>query len=79
MRITAAAARVAPVQAAIRFWYNPRTVVEKVLRTRHLRAGTLAVSAASASLASAKEGEQKTILQVYVSSISAMSFCWAKS
>src|SRR5208283_487708 len=56
----------APVQAAIRLWFNPGLSSKKFYGP-----GVFA-------LAMAKETEQKTILQVYVSSISAHEFLLGK-
>lgn len=73
-------ARPAPtgVQTAIRFWYNPS------LSSRKFYAPGIFVMALSmfppmlATLAMAREGELKTILQVYVSNISAHEFVFGK-
>lgn len=67
-----------PVQAAMRMWYNPG------LSSRKFYGPGIFVLALSmfppllAALAMAKEGEQQTILQVYVSSISAHEFLLGK-
>jgi drug efflux transport system permease protein len=67
-----------PVEAQIRLWYNPG------LSSRKYSGPGVFVLAISmfppllASLAMAKEGENKTILQVYVSSISAHEFLLGK-
>ncbi|HEX4769321.1 MAG TPA: ABC transporter permease [Bryobacteraceae bacterium] len=67
-----------PVEAQIRLWYNPG------LSSRKYSGPGVFVLAVSmfppllASLAMAKEGENKTILQVYVSSISAHEFLLGK-
>jgi ABC-2 type transport system permease protein len=71
-------ARVAPVQAAIRFWYNPGRSSKKFYGPGIFVLGLSLFPPLLASLASAKEGEQKTILQVYVSSISAHEFLLGK-
>ena len=66
------------VQTAIRFWYNPG------LSSRKFYGPGIMVMALSmfppllATLAMAREGERKTILQVYVSSISAHEFLLGK-
>jgi ABC-2 type transport system permease protein len=66
------------VQTAIRFWYNPS------LSSRMFYGPGIFVMAISmfppllASLAMAREGERKTILQVYVSNISAHEFLLGK-
>ena len=71
-------ASVAPVQAAIRFWYNPGRSSKKFYGPGIFVLGLSLFPPLLASLASAKEGEQKTILQVYVSSISAHEFLLGK-
>jgi ABC-2 type transport system permease protein len=66
------------VQTAIRFWYNPS------LSSRKFYGPGIAVMALSmfppllATLAMAREGERKTILQVYVSSITAHEYLLGK-
>src|SRR3954462_5607490 len=66
------------VQAAIRFWYNPS------LSSKRFYGPGIFVMALSmfppllATLAMAREGERKTILQVYVSNISAFEFLAGK-
>jgi ABC-2 type transport system permease protein len=66
------------VQAAIRFWYNPS------LSSKQFYGPGIFVMALSmfppllATLAMAREGERKTILQVYVSNISAHEFLLGK-
>ena len=66
------------VGAQIQALVQPRTRIEKVLWSRDVRARDLDVPALLAALAMSKEGEQKTILQVYVSSISAHEFLLGK-
>jgi ABC-2 type transport system permease protein len=67
-----------PVQTAIRFWYNPS------LSSRQFYGPGVAVMSLSmfppllATLAMAREGERKTILQVFVSNISAFEFLLGK-
>ena len=68
----------APVQAAIRFWYNPGRSSKKFYGPGIFVLGLSLFPPLLAALASAKEGEQKTILQVYVSSISAHEFLLGK-
>jgi ABC-2 type transport system permease protein len=70
--------RVAPVQAAIRFWYNPGRSSKKFYGPGIFVLALSLFPPLLATLASAKEGEQKTILQVYVSSISAHEFLLGK-
>jgi ABC-2 type transport system permease protein len=67
-----------PVQTAIRFWYNPGRSSPKFLAPAIFVLGLSMFPPLLASLAMAKEGEQKTILQVYVSSISAHEFLLGK-
>src|SRR3984885_11049640 len=67
-------AQAAPVQAAIRFWYNPGRSSKKFYGPGIFVLGLSLFPPLLATLATAKEGEQKTILQVYVSSISAHEF-----
>src|ERR1700733_8002391 len=71
-------AAVAPGQAAIRFWYNPGRSSKKFYGPGIFVLGLSLFPPLLASLASAKEGEKKTILQVYVSSISAPEFLLGK-
>jgi ABC-2 type transport system permease protein len=67
-----------PVQTAIRFWYNPGRSSQKFLAPAIFVLGLSMFPPLLASLAMAKEAEQKTILQVYVSSISAHEFLLGK-
>jgi ABC-2 type transport system permease protein len=66
------------VRAAVRFWYNPS------LSSKKFYGPGITVMALSmfppllATLAMAREGERKTILQVYVSNISAFEFLLGK-
>jgi ABC-2 type transport system permease protein len=69
---------VAPVSAAIRFWYNPGRSSKKFYGPGIFVLVLSLFPPLLATLASAKEGEQKTILQVYVSSISAHEFLLGK-
>ncbi len=74
----AASARPA-VRAALRFWYNPGRESKK-----YIGSGAFAVLLALfppllAALAMSREGEQHTILQVYVSSISAHEYLLGKA
>jgi drug efflux transport system permease protein len=70
--------RAAPVQAAIRLWYNPGRSSKKFYGPGIFVLGLSMFPPLLASLAMSKEGEQKTILQVYVSSISAHEFLLGK-
>src|ERR1700720_4236929 len=70
--------QIEPVQAAIRLWYNPGRSSKKFFGPGIFVLGLSMFPPLLASLAMAKEGEQKTILQVYVSSISAHEFLLGK-
>jgi ABC-2 type transport system permease protein len=72
------AAQAAPVQAAIRFWYNPGRSSKKFYGPGIFVLVLSLFPPLLATLAMAREGEQKTILQVYVSSISAHEFLLGK-
>ncbi|MGH9843888.1 MAG: ABC transporter permease [Blastocatellia bacterium] len=68
-----------PIRAEVRFWYNPGRESKKYIGT-----GAFAVMLALfppllAALAMSREGEQQTILQVYVSSISAHEYLLGKT
>jgi len=67
-----------PVQPAIRLWYNPGRSSKKFFAPGIFVLGLSMFPPLLASLAMAKETEQKTILQVYVSSISAHEFLLGK-
>src|ERR1700722_6791438 len=73
-----AGAQAAPVDAAIRFWYNPGRSSKKFYGPGIFVLSLSLFPPLLATLATAKEGEQKTILQVYVSSISAHEFLLGK-
>jgi ABC-2 type transport system permease protein len=73
-----ASTRAAPVTAAIRFWYNPGRSSKKFYGPGIFVLALSLFPPLLATLAMAKEGEQKTILQVYVSSISAHEFLLGK-
>lgn len=66
------------VAAAVRFWYNPGLDSPKFYAPGMFVLGISMFPPLLAALAMAKEGEQKTILQVYVSSISAHEFLLGK-
>jgi len=70
--------RVAPVKAEIRLWYNPGRESKKFYGPGIFVLGISMFPPLLAALAMSKEGEQKTILQVYVSSISAHEFLLGK-
>jgi ABC-2 type transport system permease protein len=67
-----------PVEAAVRLWYNPGLSSKKFYGPGIFVLGISMFPPLLASLAMAKEAEQKTILQVYVSSISAFEFLLGK-
>ncbi len=66
------------VQAQIRLWYNPGRDSPKFYSPGIFVLGISMFPPLLAALAMSKEGEQKTILQVYVSSISATEFLLGK-
>jgi ABC-2 type transport system permease protein len=75
---TAAAVHPALIQTAFRLWYNPGLSSKKFYGPGIFVLGLSMFPPLLAALAMAKEGEQKTILQVYVSSISAHEFLLGK-
>lgn len=72
------AAQAEPVRADVRLWYNPGRVSKKFYGPGIFVLGISMFPPLLAALAMAKEGEQKTIIQVYVSSISAHEFLLGK-
>jgi ABC-2 type transport system permease protein len=66
------------VQPAIRLWYNPGLSSKKFYGPGIFVLGLSMFPPLLAALATARETEQKTILQVYVSSISAHEFLLGK-
>jgi ABC-2 type transport system permease protein len=68
----------APVRTAIRLWYNPGLSSKKFYGPGIFVLGLSMFPPLLAALAMAKEGEQKTILQVYVSSVPASEFLLGK-
>jgi ABC-2 type transport system permease protein len=66
------------VHAQMRFWFNPGRNSPRFYSPGVLVMGISMFPALLAALAMAKEGEQKTILQVYVSSITAHEFLLGK-
>lgn len=75
---TSGSSGVDQVQTAIRLWYNPGRSSKKFFAPGIFVLGLSMFPPLLASLAMAKETEQKTILQVYVSSISAHEFLLGK-
>jgi ABC-2 type transport system permease protein len=67
-----------PVETSIRLWFNPGRSSKKFYGPGIFVLGMSMFPPLLASLAMAREGEQKTILQVYVSSISAQEFLFGK-
>jgi ABC-2 type transport system permease protein len=67
-----------PIQTAIRLWFNPGLSSEKFYGPGVFVLGLSMFPPLLAALAMAKEGELKTILQVYVSSIPAHQFLLGK-
>src|SRR5258705_6990859 len=67
-----------PVHAAVRLWYNPGRSSNKFYAPGIFVLNLSLFPPLLAALAMAKEGEEKTILQVYVSSISAHEFLLGK-
>ena len=74
----ASAAQQGPVRAAVRVWYNPARSSNKFYGPGVFVLMLSLFPPLLASLAMAKEGEEKTVLQVYVSSISAHEFLLGK-
>ena len=66
------------VTPEIRLWFNPGRISKKFYAPGIFVLGLSMFPPLLASLAMAKEGDQKTILQVYVSSISAHEFLLGK-
>jgi ABC-2 type transport system permease protein len=68
----------APIQPVIRFWYNPGLSSNKFYGPGIFVLAVSMFAPLLATLAMAREGERKTILQVYVSNISAHEFLLGK-
>src|SRR3989454_3783417 len=75
---TAGPTQQGPVHAAVRLWYNPGRSSNKFYAPGIFVLNLSLFPPLLAALAMAKEGEEKTILQVYVSSISAHEFLLGK-
>ena len=75
---TAGSMQQGPVRAAVRLWYNPGRSSNKFYSPGIFVLNLSLFPPLLAALAMAKEGEEKTILQVYVSSISAHEFLLGK-
>jgi ABC-2 type transport system permease protein len=67
-----------PVRTAVRFWYNPERSSRKFYGPGIFVMALSMFPPLLATLAMAREGERKTILQVYVSNISAFEFLLGK-
>ena len=70
--------RTGGVRAALRFWYNPSLSSKKFYGPGIFVMGMSMFPPLLATLAMAREGERKTILQVYVSNISAFELILGK-
>ncbi len=66
------------IKAETRLWYNPGRESRKFIGPGVLAVGLALFPPLLAALAMSREGEQKTILQVYVSSITAHEFLLGK-
>jgi ABC-2 type transport system permease protein len=66
------------IRAETRLWYNPGRDSQKYIGPGVLAVGLALFPPLLAALAMSREGEQKTILQVYVSSISAHEYLLGK-
>lgn len=67
-----------PVSAEVRFWYNPERSSKKFYGPGIFVMGLSMFPPLLAALGMSREGERKTILQVYVSNISAAEFLLGK-
>lgn len=76
--IRAYGAKVDPVKADVRLWFNPGRESKKFYGPGIFVLGLSMFPPLLAALAMSKEGEEKTILQVYVSNISAHEFLLGK-
>jgi ABC-2 type transport system permease protein len=77
-RRIAGAALSEPIRTEIRLWYNPGRSSKKFYGPGIFVLGISMFPPLLAALAMAKEGEQKTILQVYVSNVPASEFLLGK-
>ncbi len=76
---TAGATRATPVAADVRLWFNPGRISKKFYGPGIFVLGlSMFPPRCWRQLAMSKEGEQKTILQVYVSNVSAHEFLLGK-
>ncbi|MBK9436418.1 MAG: ABC transporter permease [Chloracidobacterium sp.] len=67
-----------PIKAEVRLWFNPGRESDKYIAPSMLVVGLALFPPLLAALAMSREGEQKTILQVYVSSITAREYILGK-
>lgn len=67
-----------PINAEIRLWFNPGAKSSQYIAPNMLAVGLSLFPPLLAALAMSREGEHKTILQVYVSSISAHEYLLGK-
>ena len=77
-RTAGGAQRLLPVKSHIRLWYNPGRVTKKFYGPGIFVLGLSMFPPLLAALAMSREGEQQTLLQVYVSSIPAHQFLLGK-
>lgn len=78
LRPAAASMSGVPIKANVRLWFNPGRESRKYIAPSMLAVGLALFPPLLAALAMSREGEQKTILQVYVSSISAREYLLGK-
>ena len=67
-----------PIRTDTRLWYNPGRETRKYVGPAVIGLGLMLFPSLLAALAMSREGEQQTILQVYVSSISAHEYLLGK-
>lgn len=67
-----------PIEAKVRLWFNPGRISSTNIAPSMLAVGLALFPPLLAALAMSREGEQKTILQVYVSSITAYEYLLGK-
>ncbi|MCU1330910.1 MAG: transporter permease, partial [Bryobacterales bacterium] len=77
-KTSGAASRLLPVKADIRLWYNPGRIAKRFYGPGIFVLGLSMFPPLLAALAMSREGEQQTLLQVYVSSIPAHEFLLGK-
>jgi ABC-2 type transport system permease protein len=67
------------IKADTRLWYNPGRETRKYIGPAVIALGLMLFPSLLGALAMAREGEQQTILQVYVSSVSAYEYLMGKT